>query len=84
MRCSMLENGPGTGPDEWARCSKQIEHAYNGNVQEIDLRKDLNQPAGPGLWTMLMAASHEGHYELVKTLLENGASKGINLMVGLL
>ena len=74
VRCSVLptsENGPVTPSD---RCNEQIEHAYNGNVQEIDLRKDLNQPAGSGSWTMLMVASHEGHYKLVKALLENGAS----------
>ena len=61
-----------------ARC-EQVRFAYIGNMLAIKMGQNVNQPESQRNLTMLMAASHEGHYKIVKKLLENGASEGINM-----
>ena len=59
------------------RCH-QVLQAYYGNT--VALKMDhLNQPEPTMDWTVLMVASHEGHDDLVKQLLDNGANEGINM-----
>lgn len=67
-----------TGEKTELRC-RQIEQAYLGNTPEINMKLNLSMPELRNGWTMLMTASHEGYHQLVEILLENGASKGINM-----
>lgn len=62
---------------EVERCHQALQ-AYNGNTPAVKM-EHLNHPEPTTDWTVLMVASHEGHYDLVKKLLDNGAGEGINM-----
>jgi hypothetical protein len=59
-----------------SRC-QQVRHIYSGSTTGVDIVQDINQPDTQNNWTMLMSASHQGHFKLAKKLLENGASTNI-------